>query len=108
MLAEFDGEKIEHGILAALIEAAAFARNNAFEAESGAASPVLGRFAFERVGIGRVHPIKAVDRHDKAVFARTPVHVTNLDEGVLQVSGHDLDIIPVQSDELKFLHDRVP
>jgi hypothetical protein len=42
------------------------------------------------------------------VFARTPKNVANLDEGVLQVSGHDLDIIFVQGDELKFLHDRVP
>jgi hypothetical protein len=108
MLGEFDSKKIEHGVLAALIETATFARDNAFEAESRAAAPVFRRFDLERVGIDRVHPVKAVDRHDEAVFARTPKNVANLDEGVLQVSGHDLDIVLVQGDELEFLHDRVP
>ena len=105
---EFDGKKIEHGILATLIETATLARDNAFEAESRAAAPVFRRFDLERVGIDRVHPVKAVDRHDETAFARTPKNVANLDEGVLQVSGHDLDIILIQGDELKFLHDRVP
>src|SRR6185312_11673277 len=105
---ELDSEKIEHAVLAVLIKAAAFAGDDAFEAKRRATAAIFRRRALERVAIGRVHPVEALDRHDEAVLARTPQDIADLDKGVLQMSGHDLDIVLVQGDELKFLHDRVP
>jgi hypothetical protein len=108
MLGKFDGEKIEHAVLVALIETAASTGDDAFEAKRCATAAIFRSFVLERVRIDsvhidNVHPVEALDRHDEAVLARTPQDVADLDQGVLQMSGHHLDIVFLQGDELKFL-----
>ena len=74
-LGEFDREKIEQRVLAGLIETAALAGDNAFEPQRGPAAPVIRRFVLEAVGIGGIHPVEAIERHDEAVLARLPENV---------------------------------
>src|SRR5579872_3547467 len=107
-LDKFHGEKIEDRVLAGLVETAAFAGRDPFEAKCRAAAPMFGRFELEIVGFNRIHPVEAIERHDKTVLPRLPQDIPYLDEGILHMRGHDLDIVLVQGDELEFLHERVP
>ena len=44
-------------------------------------------------------------RGDQALFVRTPHDVGHLDERILQMGGHDFEVVPVKGDELHRLHD---
>ena len=52
-------------------------------------------------------PVEAVEADHQALFLRTPMHVRDLDLGILQMGRHDLEIVRVERDEFQRLHDRL-
>src|SRR5262249_1655186 len=53
----------------------------------------------------RGEPVEAAQRYHQALFLRTPHDVGHFDERILQVGGHDFEVVPVKGDELHRLHD---
>src|SRR5215472_15303229 len=73
-LRKFDGEQVEHGVLAGGIDAAALAAIDPLEPQ--------GRLAASQLRprpIGR-EPVEAAERNDQALFLRAPADIGDLDE----------------------------
>ena len=99
---EFNSQQIEPRVLVGLIEIAVLAGQHALEAQRSAASPVI-RLAAIDFGVGRRHPVEAIERHHEAVLARLPEDVAHPDEGVLHMRRYHLDVVAIESDELEFI-----
>ena len=52
--------------------------------------------------------VEAVQRYHQALFLRTPHDVGHFDQRILQMGGHDFEIVPVKGDKLHRLHDALP
>ena len=70
------------------------------EAQRRAAAPELG------LGALGGKPVEAVERdHDSRFSGGRQMHVGDLDQGILQMGGDDLEVVPVEGDELQLVHD---
>ncbi len=49
-------------------------------------------------------PVEPARAHDEALLLRTPDDVGDLDDGILQMGGDDLEVVPVEGNELHRLH----
>ena len=49
-------------------------------------------------------PVEAAERDHDALLLRPPDHIGDLDQGILQMGGHDLEVVPVEGDELHLVH----
>src|SRR5262249_37808872 len=96
---EFHRQQVEHRVLAGGIDLAALAAIDPLEAQRRAAAPKLGLLRTLARG-----PIEAVERHHEALFLRSPDNVGDLDEGILEMGGDDLEVVPVEGDEFHRLH----
>ena len=79
----------------------ALAAQHAVEPERRAAAAHFGARCIPRL------PVEAVEAEHQALFLRAPMHVGDLDLGILQMGRHDLEIIRVEGDEFQRLHDRL-
>jgi hypothetical protein len=100
-LGEFNGEQIEPCVLVGSIEIAALAGQHALEAQRRPAAPIIGFGIPFRVG--GAHPVKTVERHHKTAVARLPPYIGDLNQGILQVRRHYLDILAVKRNEFQFI-----
>src|SRR5712692_1488530 len=79
-------------------------RSNFKVSSTSARSPRAAAPALRPRPLGR-GPVEATERHDQALFLPAPADIGHLDEGILQMGGDDLEVVPVEGDELHRLHD---
>src|SRR5262249_27751218 len=98
-LGKFDRQQVEHRVLAGGIDVSALAAFDALEAQRRAATSEFGLCPLGG------EPVEAAQRYHQALFVRTPHDGGHLDERILQMRGHDFEVVPVKGDELHRLHD---
>ncbi len=103
LLGELDRQQVEHRILAGGIDVAALAGSDALEPQRRAAAPQLG---------ARAHSAASQSKRSSAdhqpLFLRAPDDVGDLDQGILQMGGDDLEVVRVEGNEFQRLHDALP
>src|SRR5215475_11419299 len=97
-LGKLDRQKIENTVLLSRIYVLAFTGQNALEAQRGPAPPEF------IAGAVRAFPVETIEPDNKTPFFRPPMHIGNLDDGVLQVGRSDLEIFLVKDHEFQRVH----
>src|SRR6202040_1112268 len=98
-LGKLNGKQVEDGVFSCRIDATAFTAVDPLETQRRLAAPQLGPAPFRR------RPVETAKRNDQTFFLGSPDNIRDLDQGILQMGGYDLDIVSVEGNELQRLHD---
>src|SRR5262249_40659927 len=95
---KLDGQKVQHMLLAGRVHVLALAGEHAVKAQRRTAAAQLR----DRGDGG--WPVKAIDRQYNPFLPGSPVYIGDLDFGILEMGGDDLQILLVEGDELDAIH----
>lgn len=91
---EIDGEEIEHHIGVAGRHLLALAGIDPFKPQRGAAALKM------RTAATGTFPVEPVEGHDQPFFRWPPQNIADLDDGILEVSRDDLEIVAIEGYQL--------